>query len=143
VLDVLPVFVRAGSIVPMQPLIQSTDETPSGPLELRVYPGPECTGSIYLDDGHTFAYKHGDFLRQAFTCSSDGAATTVKLGAREGSYAPWWKTVELVIYDWPAAQADAMVSGGAALKTTYDASARALHVMVPESAGGAEVVVRR
>jgi alpha-glucosidase len=143
VLDVLPVFVRAGSIVPMQPLIQSTDETPSGPLELRVYPGPECTGSIYLDDGHTFAYKHGDFLRQAFTCSSDGAATTVKLGAREGSYAPWWKTVEIVIYDWPAAQADAKVSGGAALKTTYDASARALYVVVPESAGGAEVVVRR
>ena len=39
----------------MQPLIQNTEETPSGPLELRVYPGSHCSGAIYLDDGHTFA----------------------------------------------------------------------------------------
>ena len=38
-LDQLPVYVRGGTILPMQPLIQSTEETPVGPLELRVYPG--------------------------------------------------------------------------------------------------------
>ena len=37
-LDTLPVFARAGAIVPQQPLIQSTDEKPQGPLTLRVYP---------------------------------------------------------------------------------------------------------
>ena len=42
-LETLPVFVRAGSIVPEQPLVQSTDEKPVGPLTLRVYP-PTTTG---------------------------------------------------------------------------------------------------
>ncbi|HEX3821166.1 MAG TPA: TIM-barrel domain-containing protein, partial [Candidatus Sulfotelmatobacter sp.] len=70
-LDTLPVYVRAGSILPFQPLIQNTDETPNGPLELDVYPGPDCNGSLYLDDGHTFGYQHGEFLRQSFTCESD------------------------------------------------------------------------
>ena len=37
-LDTLPVFVRAGAIIPEQPLVQSTDEKPEGPLTLRVYP---------------------------------------------------------------------------------------------------------
>ncbi len=65
----LPVYVRGGSILPLQPLIQSTDETPNGPLELRVYPGQPCSGSLYLDDGHTFRYQHGEFLRQTFHLS--------------------------------------------------------------------------
>ena len=60
-LDTLPVYVRGGSILPLQPLVQSTDETPSGPLELRVYPGQQCRGSVYLDDGHTFRYQQGEF----------------------------------------------------------------------------------
>jgi alpha-glucosidase len=139
-LDTLPVYVRGGSILPLQPLIQSTDETPSGPLELRVYPGQQCAGSIYLDDGHTFRYQHGDFLRQAFTCQSDGGGVRVNFGARQGSYAPWWKTVEVVIYDWPSAAANAKLSnGGAPLKTFYDATAHALHVLIPDVAGQAEL----
>ncbi len=141
-LDTLPVYVRGGSILPLQSLIQSTDETPKGPLELRVYPGEQCTGSIYLDDGHTFRYQQGEFLRQAFSCQSDSNSLRVKFGARQGSYAPWWKTVEVVIYDWPSARADAKLSNGASpLKTSYDAQRRALHVVVPDIAGEAELSV--
>ena len=84
VLETLPVYVRGGSIVPLQPLVQSTDETPGGPLELRVYPGQECAGSLYLDDGHTFRYQHGEFLRQKFTCKADGNSVRVDFGARQG-----------------------------------------------------------
>ena len=50
-LDRLPVFVRAGSIIARQPLVQSTSETPQGPLELAIYPGPNCQGAVYIDDG--------------------------------------------------------------------------------------------
>ena len=42
----MPVYVRGGSILPLQPLVQNTDETPVGPLELRVYPGSDCSGSL-------------------------------------------------------------------------------------------------
>jgi alpha-glucosidase len=136
------VYVRGGSILPLQPLIQSTDETPSGPLELRVYPGQQCSGSLYLDDGHTFRYQHGEFLRQAFTCQSDGSSVRVGFAARQGRYAPWWKNVEVVIFDWPSAQASAKLSSSdAALKTSYDATAHALHVLIPDVAGQAELRV--
>jgi alpha-glucosidase len=139
-LETLPVYVRGGSILPLQPLIQSTDETPRGPLELRVYPGPQCSGSLYLDDGHTFRYQRGDFLRQAFTCQSEGNSVRVEFGARQGAYAPWWKTVEVVVYDWPSAKAEAKLSNGtSALKTSYDAPGHALHVMIPDVAGEAEL----
>ncbi len=140
VLDTLPVYVRGGSILPLQPLIQSTDETPNGPLELRVYPGQQCSGSLYLDDGHTFRYQHGEFLRQAFTCQSDGSSMRVNFGARHGSYAAWWKNLEVVIYDWPSAQANPKLSNGEApLKTSYDAPTRALHVLIPDIAGQTEL----
>ncbi len=51
-LDEMPLYVRAGAIVPMQPLVQHTGEKPNGPLELRVYlpastPGNDCRGTLY------------------------------------------------------------------------------------------------
>ena len=142
VLDTLPVYVREGSIIPLQPVVQSTDETPNGPLELRIYPGPRCNGSIYLDDGHSFGYQHGEFLRQTFNCSLDGNSIRVGFGARQGSYAPWWKSLELVIYDWPSAQADTKLSNSeTALTTSYDASQRALHILLPGIAGEAHLTV--
>ena len=141
-LDTLPVYVRSGSILPLQPLIQNSDETPVGPLQLQVYPGPQCAGSLYLDDGHTFRYQHGDYLRQTFTCQSDARSVRVNFNARQGSYVPWWKTVEVVIYDWPSKGAEAKLSGSVSpLKTSYDATKHALHVTLPDAPGEAELSV--
>lgn len=142
-LDVLPVYARGGSILPIEPLIQSTDETPGGPLELRVYPGPECSGSVYLDDGHSLDYQQGKFLRQRITCQSDATSVRVHFHAREGSYTPWWRVVELVVYDWPSAHAEARFSGSAyPLKTTYDPKQHALHMMLSDQAGESELTIK-
>jgi alpha-glucosidase len=132
-LDTLPVYVRGGSIIPMQPVVQSTDQIPEGPLELRVYPGQQCSGSIYLDDGHTFRYQQGDFLRQEFTCQSDSNSVRVDFSSRQGKYVPWWKTIEVVIYDWPSVRAVAKFSNSPSpLKTAYDAASRTLRIFVPD-----------
>ena len=140
VLDTLPVYVRGGSILPLQPLVQSTDQTPEGPLELRIYPGQQCNGSLYLDDGHTFRYQRGEFLRQAFSCRPAGNSIIVDFGERQGTYTPWWRTIEVVIYDWPSAGSDAKLSSAAEpLKTTYDRTARALHIVIPDVAGKDEL----
>ncbi len=98
-LATLPVFVRGGAILPIAPLTQSTAETPQGPLTLRLYAGPDCRGSLYLDDGHTFAYTHGDFLRMNFTCEVTPDALTVHLRG-QGTYKPWWNNIRLEIYGW-------------------------------------------
>jgi len=107
---------------------------------LRVYPGQQCNGSLYLDDGHTLRYQHGEFLRQSFTCQAEGNSVRVNFGARQGSYTPWWKNVEVVVYNWPSAKANAKLSGSdAAIKTSYDAKAHALHVQIPDVAAQAEL----
>ena len=142
-LETMPVYVRAGSIIPTQPLIQNTDETPKGPLELHVYPGPQCSGSVYLDDGHTFRYQKGEYLRQSFSCESNDKAIRVTFHAREGSYVPWWKFFEVVIYDWPSAHAEAKFSSSTyPLKTTYDPKQHALHMTLADVSTEAELTIR-
>jgi len=95
----LPIYVRAGSIVPMQPLVQSTGETPDGPLTLRVFlpePGESCGGDLYQDDGKSFDFRKGVYLRLHLTCevAADGSVT-VRLPRREGSFQPWWSAVRV------------------------------------------------
>ncbi|HTS38055.1 MAG TPA: TIM-barrel domain-containing protein [Candidatus Solibacter sp.] len=141
-LDTMPVYVRAGSILPMQPVIQNTDETPRGPLELRVYPGTNCNGSIYLDDGHTFRYQQGDFLRQQFSCEVSAGSVLVKFAARQGSYAPWWKDLEVVVYGWPSEKAEVNLTGTPLLEKHYDAKAHALHLMVPDISADTELTIQ-
>ncbi|HEX4155445.1 MAG TPA: TIM-barrel domain-containing protein [Acidobacteriaceae bacterium] len=58
-IDILPVFVRAGSILPLGAPILSTDQ--KQPIaQLRVYPGADGEFTLYNDDGQTYAYEHGD-----------------------------------------------------------------------------------
>lgn len=141
-LDTMPVFVRGGSILPLQSVIQNTEEIPGGPLQLHVYPGPQCRGSLYLDDGHTFRYLLGDYLRQAFTCKADEKSVRLNFGARQGSYAPWWKIIEVVIYDWPSAHAEAKFSSSTyPLKTSYDSKQHALHITLSDVSTEAELTV--
>jgi alpha-glucosidase len=142
-IETMPVYVRGGSIVPFQPLIQNTEEVPSGPLELRVYPGPQCSGSIYLDDGHTFDYQQGKYLRQIFNCKADEHSVHLAFHKREGSFIPWWKFIEVVVYDWPSAHAEAKFSGSTyPLKTTYDAKQHALHMTLSDVTGDAELSIK-
>ena len=94
-LDVLPVFVRAGTILPRQPLVQSTAETPKGPLELDVYPGEDCRGTLYADDGVTV---NGESLRQTITCRATARGIAVSFGPREGRYRPWWKAIAVTVH---------------------------------------------
>ncbi|RSL19331.1 alpha-glucosidase [Edaphobacter aggregans] len=140
-LDVLPVFVREGSILPMQPLTQSTIETPKGPLTLRVYPGKNCTGSIYLDDGLSFAYKNGDFLRMAFSCVETPKGITVHVGPHQGSYVPWWTSLRVEVYGSTTA-GKAVVAGSAqTVQTSFDAPHHVAAFTLPDSGQGEDLQI--
>jgi alpha-glucosidase len=94
-LDTLPVFVRAGTILPRQPLVDSTMETPRGSLSLDVYPGNDCHGELYFDDGISVA---GPTLRQTIRCSVTAKGIALRFGPREGSWKPWWKEIEVTVH---------------------------------------------
>jgi len=65
--DQVPAFVRAGTILPLAPVIQHTDDLPGGPLDLQIYPGANATFSLAEDDGQTTAYKSGNERHTTFT----------------------------------------------------------------------------
>ena len=110
-LDRLPVYVRGGSILPMAPLVESTDETPAGPLTLRVYAGEPCAGSLYEDDGRTFAYRRGVYLRMKFRCEVSAERLRITIGAWEGSWPAWWKQIRLEVYGWTPASNQITIDG--------------------------------
>lgn len=137
-LERLPVFVRPGSILPKQPLVQSTGITPQGRLELNVYPGENCTGSLYLDDGVSFAYTRGDYLRQTVRCDANG----LSFAAREGRYKPWWSGFDIVVHGWNGAAPKVML-GGKAVPARVDAKTHTLHFTLPDIATPAKVTFSR
>jgi alpha-glucosidase len=109
-LERLPVFVRAGAILPSQALVQSTAETPQGPLTLDVYPGDDCRGTIYADDGHTMSYTRHDYVRQRVRCVQTDAGIDIDFDARDGRFQPWWHQVTVRVHHW-AGGAQAFLEG--------------------------------
>ena len=61
-LETVPLFVRAGSILPLGPVKQFTSEKVTGPLSVSVYPGADATFLLYEDDGITFNYRSGESM---------------------------------------------------------------------------------
>jgi alpha-glucosidase len=104
-----------------------------------VYSGPDCHGSIYQDDGISFAFQQGEFLRQSFTCETEAGSVRVKLSAREGSWAPWWKQIEVVVYGWVTVSLKVTLNGQPVNKVRLDAAHGAVHVTIPEQGNGGEL----
>jgi len=147
-LDTLPVFVRAGAIVPEQPLVQSTDEKPEGPLTLRVYPptgvNKDCSGSLYLDDGLSYAFKNGQFFRLGFTCRLSAQGLIVIVAPPTGSFAPWWKLLSIEVYgaSRPATGASASALDGSdasTISTGYDAEHHKITALIPDTGKGLQL----
>jgi alpha-glucosidase len=140
-LDELPVYIRAGSILPQQPVVQSTQEVPQGPLELLVYPGENCGGELYMDDGHTFNYQRGEYLRASFYCSTTTSAVTVQMNPVEGSYKPWFQQMQFKIYDAKAAPRTVRAGETATQDFQYDNEHKMVTVRVPFAPTGIKVEV--
>jgi len=83
-LNKLPLFVRAGSIVPMGPAMEWTTEKPADPIELRIYPGADGDFTLYEDENDSYRYEKGAYSTIALHW--DDAARTLTLGARQGSF---------------------------------------------------------
>jgi alpha-glucosidase len=132
-LDLLPVWVRAGAIVPEEPLVQSTEETPDGPLELHVYPGEDCHGSLYQDDGHTFAYQRGVFLRMDYVCQMAGQNVTVASRPVHTAFHPWWSSTQVTIYGNTSAPKEVEVNREPIRDWKFDSKWGTVTLTVPDS----------
>lgn len=87
-LETLPVYVRAGAVIPMGPLKQYTDEKVDGPLTLWVHPGADGAFSLYEDDGKTFDFRKGEFMRINFVWNDRQRRLSMRLGKGSKMLAP-------------------------------------------------------
>jgi alpha-D-xyloside xylohydrolase len=83
-LDILPLYVRAGSIVPMGPEVQYATQAPNAPYEVRIYPGADATFTLYEDDNETYAYEKGE--RATYNLVWNDRARTLTIGQRQGNF---------------------------------------------------------
>ena len=60
-IEFIPLFVRAGAILPMGPEVQYANQDPFGPTELRVYRGADATFDLYEDAGDGYGYEQGEY----------------------------------------------------------------------------------
>jgi alpha-D-xyloside xylohydrolase len=80
----LPLYVKAGAIVPMGPELQHSDEKPADPLTLWVYAGADAAFELYEDDGVSYGYEKGAFARIPLGWNDAKRALTI--GKRQGSF---------------------------------------------------------
>lgn len=95
-LEHMPLFVKAGAILPTGPELQYTSEKKADPLTLYVYTGANGAFDLYEDEGLTNDYQKGQYTIIPF--SYDDASQTLKIGERKGTYAgmPERRTIEIV-----------------------------------------------
>ena len=81
-LDTVPLYVRAGGIIPLGPDVQYVSEKPWDALEVRVYPGADGRFILYEDEGDGYAYEQGACSEIEFTLKG----RTLTVGERRGSF---------------------------------------------------------
>jgi len=86
-LEQMPLYVRAGAIIPMGPVMQYVGERPLDLLTLRIWPG---TGSftLYEDDGESFDYRQGAWATTTYRVRPEREQIVVEIESRQGAWTP-------------------------------------------------------
>ena len=117
-------------------MVQSTSEVPKGPLQVLVYPGPDCHGSLYQDDGNTLDYQRGDFLRMKFACDSRPDILKLEFSTPQAQYKPWWKSMRVTFYGVPAKPRNLILDGKAVGNWQFNAANSSVTLDVPAATAG-------
>jgi alpha-glucosidase len=95
-----------------------------------------------MDDGRSFAYKQGDFLRMEFTCAEDSNGITVHIGSHQGRYVPWWKDLQVEIYGTAGSFRKASIVGSTEkVESSSDVLHHLMSFLVPDNGRGQDLQV--
>lgn len=83
-IETIPLYVKAGSIVPMGPFLQYATEKAADPIELRIYPGANGRFVLYEDANDNYNYEKGEYATIEFEWNND--ARTLSISDRKGSF---------------------------------------------------------
>jgi len=83
-IDIIPLYVKAGSILPMGPFVQYANEKKNAPIEIRVYPGADGEFILYDDEKDNYNYEKGLF--STVKLSWDDKNKSLTIGKRQGAF---------------------------------------------------------
>ena len=109
-IDIMPLYIKAGSILAFGPDVQYTSEKPWNDLEVRIYPGADGSWTLYEDEGDNYNYEKGMYTNIPFEWND--AERTLTIGDRKGSYKGMLadRNFRIVLVDGKTAGADAPAS---------------------------------
>ncbi|HCN85123.1 MAG TPA: glycosyl hydrolase, partial [Sphingobacteriaceae bacterium] len=110
-LDSMPIFVKAGSVIPESPLMQYVGEIEVDELMFQIYYSDYEVNSFYYEDhGDTFAYEQDIYLEKKFVVNGDAASMTIKQSI-EGLFTPRYETYDLKLISLPFTPTKVIIDG--------------------------------
>jgi alpha-glucosidase len=109
-IDRIPLFVKAGSIIPTQQVVQYSDEAPADPLTLQIFPSAGSLSTMYEDDGISLDYQSGQYCLRTTAARSDSTLHELILSPPEGSWRPPSRRLALEFHAVASAPASVSVN---------------------------------
>jgi len=97
-LEKLPIYVKAGAIIPMQPDMQYFGEKPIDPVSLDIYPFGQSSTKLYEDDGVSLNYQKGEYSQTEITCDENNQSVTVTVSSSIGKFPVADRNYSLMIH---------------------------------------------
>jgi len=94
-LETTPLFVRAGSLLPLGPIKQFVGETVDGPLSVTINPGGDASFLLYEDDGVSFNYRKGEWMGLEMKWDDAKRILSLRLAAGSKMLGPMHRTIEV------------------------------------------------
>lgn len=94
-LETMPIYVRAGAILPLGPVKQYVEESVEEPLEVSIFPGRDGEFLLWEDDGRSFRYRHGEWMGLHFAWDDRARRLSVELAAGSRMLAPAPRTIRV------------------------------------------------
>lgn len=122
----IPVYVKAGSILPFGPEVQYSTEKPWNHLEIRIYPGANGVFTLYEDEGDNYNYEKGQFSEITFEWND--AQRTLNISERKGKFKGMLlqRDFRIVIVDSKSGRGDQPMTGGKTI--AYDGKQQVLQL---------------
>ncbi|MGA2984803.1 MAG: TIM-barrel domain-containing protein [Terriglobia bacterium] len=153
-LEAIPIFVRGGAILPMQQVVEFSNQAPINSLTFEVYPEGSSSREYYEDDGISLDYQRGGYLHERMTSMDDGNSIKIRATDLSGKYIPPPRSVLLKVHAQPV-PAKAVRLNGQALESmasaaelekansgaAYDSESRVLYIKFPDANSPFEVQV--
>jgi len=124
-LDKMPLFIKAGSIIPTQPVVQYTGEKTIDTLTLDIYSGGDGVCRLYEDDGRSLLYQQGQFSITNISSKSKPGEISIQLQSPNGKYRSTLKGYQLKVH--LPVRPSAVISTNNS-RWDYDSASQVLHI---------------